>query len=130
MNPSSANENDRPQLLQRREFVSSTIKTAGMSMLLTMPAVSKAGNLFSHDTDYTVQDVIDIILKEIPGAPFSQTVDTIKSGNSSNTVTGIVTTMFATVDVIKQTAQLSANFIIAHEPTFFNHTDDVNWVPD
>ena len=52
----------------------------------------------------SVQQVIDLILKEIPGAPFPQTVDTLKSGNGQQLVTGIVSTMFATVDVIKQTA--------------------------
>jgi len=77
-----------------------------------------------------VGEVIDIILKEIPGAPVKQTVDTIKSGSASNKVTGIVTTMFATIDVIKAAAKLNANFIIAHEPTFYNHEDDINYVPD
>jgi putative NIF3 family GTP cyclohydrolase 1 type 2 len=38
--------------------------------------------------------------------------------------------MFPTVDVIEETARLGANFIIAHEPSFYNHTDDKNWVPD
>ena len=36
--------------------------------------------------------------------------------------------MFATVAVIKEAIRLSANFIVAHEPTFYNHTDDTNWV--
>ena len=77
---------------------------------------------------YTVQDIIDLILKEIPGAPFKQTVDTIKSGSADQQVTGIVTTMFSTIKVIEETAKLKANFIIAHEPTFYNHTDDINWI--
>src|SRR5437762_3529066 len=130
MDFSSLNEKGNINFIERREFVTAALKTAGISMLLTMPRVSKATNLFAYYKDYTVQDVIDIILKEIPGAPFKETVDTIKSGSASNKVTGIVTTMFATVDIIKQTVQQNANFIIAHEPTFYNHTDDVNWVPD
>src|SRR6476660_2125884 len=129
MNFSSRNENSC-NLLERREFVSAVLKTTSISMLLTMPGISKAKNLFSFDKEYTVQDVIDIILKEIPGAPFKQTVDTIKSGSADQKVSGIVTTMFATVDVIKQAVQSNANFIIAHEPTFYNHTDDINWVPN
>jgi putative NIF3 family GTP cyclohydrolase 1 type 2 len=43
-------------------------------------------------------------------------------------VTGIVTTMFATVEVIKKTIALGANFIIAHEPTFYSHTDSTDWL--
>jgi putative NIF3 family GTP cyclohydrolase 1 type 2 len=114
----------------RRKFISNALKTAGAATLLTTPGMSIANNFFMSRKEYTVQNVIDIILKEIPGAPFKQTVDTIKSGSADAKVSGIVTTMFATVDVIKQAAQLNANFIIAHEPTFYNHTDDINWVPD
>jgi len=72
----------------------------------------------------TVREVIDLILKSIPGAPFPTTVDTIKAGDIDQKVTGIVTTMFATIDVIRKTAKLGANFIIAHEPTFYNHLDE------
>ena len=36
--------------------------------------------------------------------------------------------MFSTIKVIEETAKLNTNFIIAHEPTFYNHTDDINWV--
>src|SRR4051794_35654968 len=122
MSISITNETNSSNLFERRTFVSAALKTAGVSMLLNMPRVSEATNFFASRKDYTVQDVIDIILKEIPGAPFKQTVDTIKSGSTDQKVTGIVTTMFATVEVIKQAAQLNANFIIAHEPTFYNHT--------
>ncbi|MDQ6815006.1 MAG: Nif3-like dinuclear metal center hexameric protein, partial [Bacteroidota bacterium] len=52
------------------------------------------------------------------------TVDAIKAGNANEPVKGIVTTMFATAEVIEKTAALGANFIIAHEPTFYNHADD------
>jgi len=114
----------------RRGFISNTLKAAGAVALAGMPMAGMSTRLHFPDKDYTVQEVIDIILKEIPGAPLKQTVDTIKSGSASNKVTGIVTTMFATVDVIKAAAKLNANFIIAHEPTFYNHEDDINYVPD
>ncbi len=116
------NEN-QPHDLKRRKFIETGLKAAGAAALLTIPSI----NIFAAKKEYTVQDVIDLILKEIPGAPFKQTVDTLKSGNADQKVTAIVTTMFATVDVIKKAAALKANFIIAHEPTFYNHTDDVNW---
>lgn len=114
-------------LTERRKFIVDGLKITLASGLLASPLFGMASG--TRSGDYTVQDVIDIILKEIPGAPFPQTVDTIKSGSAAQKVTGIVTTMFATVDVIKEAARIGANFIIAHEPTFFNHTDDMNWVP-
>lgn len=109
--------------VNRRNFIQTGFKVAGGAALLTMPAL----DVFAMRKEYTVQDVIDLIMKEIPIPPFKQSVDTIKSGTSTQKVTGIVTTMFATVEVIKKATALNANFIIAHEPTFYNHTDDVNW---
>jgi putative NIF3 family GTP cyclohydrolase 1 type 2 len=116
--------------MERRQFVSSVLKVAGASTLLTLPGTSFAKVLFSGKVPMTVQQVIDLILKSIPGAPFGQTVDTIKAGDPSQIVRGIVTTMFATADVIKQAARLGANFIIVHEPTFYGHTDETAWLND
>jgi putative NIF3 family GTP cyclohydrolase 1 type 2 len=77
---------------------------------------------------WTVGQIMDLFIKEVPGAPFPNTVDTLKSGNRDIKVTGIVTTMFATLEVIQKAIALNANFIIAHEPTFYNHTDDTSWL--
>jgi putative NIF3 family GTP cyclohydrolase 1 type 2 len=76
----------------------------------------------------TIQAVIDTILSAIPGAPFPQTVDTVKSGDPARPVTGIVTTFLATMEVIERAAELGANLIITHEPTFFNHLDETAWL--
>jgi putative NIF3 family GTP cyclohydrolase 1 type 2 len=73
----------------------------------------------------TIQDVIDTILAEIPGGPIQDTVDTVKSGDSDQPVTGIVTTFLASMAVIRRAVELGANFIITHEPTFYNHLDEV-----
>lgn len=102
----------------------SVMKAAAGSSLLMVPGAGIAKNSFQFKASLTVQEVIDLILKSIPNAPFKQTVDTIKAGDANQQVTGIVTTMFATDEVIEKTAKLRANFIIAHEPTFYNHTDD------
>jgi putative NIF3 family GTP cyclohydrolase 1 type 2 len=76
----------------------------------------------------TVQQVMDLVLKSIPAAPIANTVDTLKAGKSDTLVTGIVTTMFATVAVIRKAMEVKANFIIAHEPTFYNHLDETTWL--
>jgi putative NIF3 family GTP cyclohydrolase 1 type 2 len=76
----------------------------------------------------TIQQAIDTIISSIPGAPFPDTVDTVKEGDASQETTGIVVTFLATCDVIEQAAQLGANFIITHEPTFYNHQDETDWL--
>lgn len=109
--------------LLRRHFIKTSAMAAGAAAL-----INKGYAAGKQPKEYTVQDVMDIILKEIPGAPFKQTVDTLKSGMPTQKVKGIITTMFTTVDIIEQAAKLNANFIIAHEPTFYNHEDNPNWV--
>ncbi|WP_420149530.1 Nif3-like dinuclear metal center hexameric protein [Spirosoma sp.] len=101
-------------------------KTAGMSVLL--PQISQAEQFFPNQQTFTVQQVMDLILKTRPGAPFPKTVDTLKSGSPSQNVTGIVSSMFATTEVIEKAAAAGANFIIVHEPTFYNHADETDWL--
>ena len=73
----------------------------------------------------TVQQVIDTILSYVPGAPLADTVDTVKTGDPYQPVTGIVTTFLASTAVIQKAVDLGANMIITHEPTFYNHLDDI-----
>ncbi|MEO6313693.1 MAG: Nif3-like dinuclear metal center hexameric protein [Chitinophagaceae bacterium] len=115
------------EIIARRLFITGALKASLAAAL--MVTAGEAGAMFSGiNKTYTVGNIMDIVLKDIPGAPFNKTVDTLKSGNREMVVTGIITTMFATIDIIKQAAKTGVNFIIAHEPTFYNHTDDRAWV--
>jgi len=76
----------------------------------------------------TIQEVIDTILKAMPVVPLQDTVDTFKSGDPSQQVTGIVTTFLASYEVIQRAIELGANLIITHEPTFYGHRDEVDWL--
>lgn len=57
------------------------------------------------------------------------TVDTFKAGNPDTQVTGIAVTMMATLDVLQRAAASGKNLIITHEPTFFNHLDAPDSLP-
>jgi|SoiMethySBSTD1v2_1073268.scaffolds.fasta_scaffold76937_3 putative NIF3 family GTP cyclohydrolase 1 type 2 len=110
----------------RRKFLLNTAAIAAGGMLISSPFAACA----SPQKNWTVGEIMDLFLKEIQGAPFPQTVDTLKSGSRDNEVTGIVTTMFATIPVIRKAIEAKANFIIAHEPTFYNHLDETDWLKD
>ena len=58
-----------------------------------------------------------------PSLP-ADTVDTLKAGDPSTPVTGIVTTFLDTMDVLRQAVAHGDNLVISHEPTFYNHRDD------
>jgi putative NIF3 family GTP cyclohydrolase 1 type 2 len=118
-------DNSAGNAWRRREFLTATLTLLAGSSLLTIPHPAAA-----EVPDLSIRQVIDRILADIPGAPFSKTVDTVKTGDMEQPVKGIVTTMFATDAVIEKAIRLGANFIIAHEPTFYNHTDETDWLGD
>jgi len=113
----------------RRKFIYNAA-AVGTGMVLSSSLASHAALLVKKPESYTVKQIIDLFIKQVPGAPFPDTVDTLKSGSPDTVVTGVVTTMFATIDVIRKSIDLGANFIIAHEPTFYNHLDATNWIKD
>lgn len=52
------------------------------------------------------------------------TCDTYKSGNPNNVITGVGISMFATPEVIRECMSQGINFLIVHEPVFYNHWDE------
>lgn len=80
----------------------------------------------------TVKEVIDGIIHKtgVDPLPAEKTCDQLMSGSYNMEVTKIVTTFMATVDVIKKAAELGANFIITHEPTWFTGKDATEWLKD
>jgi putative NIF3 family GTP cyclohydrolase 1 type 2 len=111
----------------RRNFLSN-IAMATAAQVVASPLLANTAKIASSGADITVGQVIDQFISEVPGGKLKETVDTLKAGSLDMKVTGIVTTMFATVEVIKKTIALGANFIIAHEPTFYSHTDTTDWL--
>ena len=60
----------------------------------------------------------------------SKTRDKILYGNPNQEITGIITTCYASVDVVKKAIESGANFIIVHEALFWNHGDHTDWLQD
>jgi hypothetical protein len=106
----------------RRSFVQN------LSLITSAPFLIP--NMLFAQKAYSVEEIINIILKNIPEAPFSRTVNQLRTGKMSQNVTGIVTTMFPTMKVIEKTAALGANFIIAYETPFYNNNDETDWLKD
>ncbi|SFK20840.1 Putative GTP cyclohydrolase 1 type 2, NIF3 family [Marinilactibacillus piezotolerans] len=59
-----------------------------------------------------------------------QARDQILYGNAEQKCTGIITTIFASIDVIRQAHELGANLIIVHEALFWNHGDHQGWLEE
>ena len=59
-----------------------------------------------------------------------KTRDKILYGNPDKECTGIVTTIYASPDVIRKTHELGANLIISHEALLWNHGDHKEWLEE
>ncbi len=76
-----------------------------------------------NSSSSTAGQLIQTIIKNTGSTPVPNTVDIIKEGDPETQVTGIVTCMFATMDVLKKAVEKKCNLIIVHEPLYYNHLD-------
>ena len=74
----------------------------------------------------TAAEMFARIERSYRAEPVPDTVDTLKAGDPTTRVTGIATTFLDTMDVLREAARRGDNLVITHEPTFYNHRDDVS----
>ncbi len=94
------------------------------TLILLAVFIMLSSTAFPQQKTLTAAEIIARIQKETGVRWTGQTVDVFKTGDPETPVTGIVTAMFATMDILKQAVAKNCNLIITHEPTFYNHLDD------
>jgi putative NIF3 family GTP cyclohydrolase 1 type 2 len=102
--------------LSRRGFVA-----AGGALLSTIA-------IGQNSPELTVGEVIGRIKKQVAIPWRDQTVDNLLTSDEGAPVTGIATTMMATLDVVERAAAARKNMIVTHETPFYlhqDHTDDI-----
>jgi len=67
----------------------------------------------------TATAIVEIITHNVTGLNPQRTCDTFKAGDPKAPVRGIVVTWMATRAVLTRAVELNANFVITHEPTFY-----------
>lgn len=78
-----------------------------------------------------IQEVIDKIKAFHPPLDHPEhTCDTVKCGNPDAECTGIGVTCYVSMDVIRQAKEKGINFVITHEPTFYNHDEETDFLAD
>jgi len=102
-----------PKHLSRRKFLA--LAATGVA---TTPLIAR-----STRGAVTAQQVVDRIKENIGVEWKADTVDTFKAGDPSTTVTGIVTTSLASLDVLGRAVKSGANLVITSEPTFYSKAD-------
>ena len=97
----------------RREFIG-----AAAAALVA----ARAGRV--HAAELTAQDAIERIRARV-GVPWREsTVDTIKAGDPRTIVTGVATTVSATLPLLRKAADAGRNLIVTCEPTFYTGNDE------
>ena len=106
--------------LGRQRMRRSAVALASLVLAAIAINSQKAG---AQEKRPTAREVVAAIQEHV-GVPWQkETVDTFKAGNPDVPVTGIAVTMMATMDVLQRAAANGQNFVITHEPTFYNHLD-------
>ena len=91
--------------------------------MLATTAVLSAAAARAQSRDLTAQDVVERI-RANAGVPWRErTVDGFKAGDPATVVTGIATTVMATMDVLRRAAAARQNLIVTQEPTFYSADD-------
>jgi putative NIF3 family GTP cyclohydrolase 1 type 2 len=90
-------------------------------VIITISCMSLNGQNISNPT---AEQVIAAIIKHTGSNVIPNTVDVIKEGDPKTQVTGIISCMFATMDVLKQAVSKNCNLIVVHEPLYYNHLDE------
>lgn len=72
------------------------------------------------------EEIVALIKKNITCDWASKTVDTFKAGDPKSEVKGVAVCMFADMQTLRLAVKQNCNFIITHEPIFYNHTDDIS----
>jgi putative NIF3 family GTP cyclohydrolase 1 type 2 len=91
--------------------------------LLAAGVASGAANAQTAAASLTAGEVIARI-KDHVGVPwFPKTVDNLLTGAPETPVTGIATTMMATLDVVERCSAQGKNMIVTHETPFYLHQD-------
>ena len=71
----------------------------------------------------SAREIVSIIRNAGAKLP-DDTVDMFQAGNPDTLVRGIAVTMMPTLDVLQRAVAADCNFVIAHEPAFYNHREE------
>jgi putative NIF3 family GTP cyclohydrolase 1 type 2 len=94
-------------------------------LILASPLVAQTSS-----APLTAAEAIKRIIAATGATPPPNTVDTIKGGDPNAIVTGIATTFLDTYQVLEKAVADHKNLIVTHEPTFYNHPDDMTVLGD
>ncbi len=111
--------------MNRNHFSRRGVLIAGMGVAGGARALG-----YRNQAPLTAAAIVERIQKMV-GIPWrAQTVDQIIAGSPDLAVSGIATTMMATLDVLERAAERARNLVITHETPFYLHQDQTSDLAD
>lgn len=98
--------------LTRREFAA-----------LGAPAAAFVGRAGAA-APVTARQIVERIRAQVGVEWRAQTVDVFKAGDPATAVQGVAVTFMSTLSLLQKAVAAGLNFIVTHEPTFYNHLDE------
>ncbi|QIA07747.1 Nif3-like dinuclear metal center hexameric protein [Draconibacterium halophilum] len=74
----------------------------------------------------TPRSVVNLMKEHVTCDWAETTVDVFKTGNPDTEIKGIAVCMFADMKTLQKVVEMNCNFIITHEPIFYNHLDETD----
>ena len=104
----------------KRKMKTSVFICASLALIvLATPAISQ-----NSSARPTATEVIDLIIEKTGVPSINNTGDVIRGGNPNTPITGIITTMFPTMDILKEAVAKNCNLIISHEPLYWSSREN------
>jgi len=100
-------------LLRMKTSVSIIASLLLISLSLPLRSQQSSGNP-------TAAEIIELIIKQTGVPAINNTGDVVMGGNPNTQITGIITTMFPTMDMLREAVAKKCNLIISHEPLYFS----------
>ena len=72
----------------------------------------------------TPRSVVNLMNENVTCDWAQTTVDVFKAGDPDTEIKGIAVCMFADMRTLQKAVEMNCNFIITHEPVFYNHLDE------
>ncbi len=91
-----------------------------LAIVLLLPLFLSA----QKNTPKNPEEVVALMKENVTCDWQTETVDVFKAGDPQSNLKGIAVCMFADVPTLQKAVELGCNFIITHEPVFYNHLDE------
>ena len=120
--------------MQRREFFQAAGKGLIGTSLMSLSATRLLAQTNVQNEPITARQIIDRIKNKVEEQGIkwniTRTVDILKTGTPDTVVNGIATSFMSMFEVLQRAAASGKNFIVTHEPTFWNHLDNTEDLSD